>query len=292
MAALAGPQPPMAWCIRRVARGESLHSLASPRPLTPHPTPLQLYVKIKAGECDVQDAPDADRKRAAYMITCLNRLSARSSDWEPVALAALMQHRMGHMDAGDLVVLLQDLERLSWMWALCGVNARVRKQRTLKVRGPGAPGWRARLPTHPAARVPPATAGVNVRGKPVPDPTPRPLPGRARRSGANVAGIAVRRVRAPGMHHLHGPACLFGAIESGVSAAIVGDRKPIQAPLVVQQRPTASIRAWVCLLTGAARARAGRRSSCAGGGVIRPAVAPADPAHHQGDRAIPGADAG
>lgn len=52
---------------------------------------------------------------------------------EPLALATLMQQRLGRMDAAALIALLQELERLSWFWMLCKVPKAVRRKRIAQV---------------------------------------------------------------------------------------------------------------------------------------------------------------
>lgn len=57
--------------------------------------------------------------------TCLGRLSGKVPEWEPLALAALMQHRQGQLGTGQLLDLLRDLERCCWCWVLCSKSGDV-----------------------------------------------------------------------------------------------------------------------------------------------------------------------
>lgn len=54
-------------------------------------------------------------------------------EWEPLALAVLMQHRLGWLSTPALVELLRDLETRAWLWALCRTTKAKRSQQILQV---------------------------------------------------------------------------------------------------------------------------------------------------------------
>lgn len=82
--------------------------------------PMQLYVAMASESYELPRASPDEHRRAEYLLTCLNRLSTRVEELEAVGLAVLMQHQLGHLPAHALLEILQNLERLCWMWVLCG----------------------------------------------------------------------------------------------------------------------------------------------------------------------------
>ena len=93
----------------------------------------QLYVRMRADEYRPPGTSEADAKKLRYLITCLNRLTDRVPEWQPLALAALMQHQLGRLPTAALTLVLEDLERLCWVWVLTGTTKAARVKRRLQV---------------------------------------------------------------------------------------------------------------------------------------------------------------
>ena len=89
---------------------------------------------MKDSECELHGASEDENRRACYLLTRLNRLSARVPEWQPLVLATLMQHRLGHLGTAPLLALLLDAERLAWFWVLCGTSKTARMKRIQKAR--------------------------------------------------------------------------------------------------------------------------------------------------------------
>ena len=92
---------------------------------------------MQAGECKLRGGTEMDTRQANYLLACLGRLTGKVPEWQPVALAALMQNQLRHLGAVPLLALLRDLERLAWYWVLCKTGRPARTRRSLQVSGSG-----------------------------------------------------------------------------------------------------------------------------------------------------------
>ena len=91
------------------------------------------------GAVNLRGAPDADNRRCRELLAWLSWHTTKCGsklalpEWQPLALAALMQHKLGRLSASALLGLLVDLDKMVWMWALCSTTKPQRIKRTIQV---------------------------------------------------------------------------------------------------------------------------------------------------------------
>jgi len=96
-------------------------------------------MRLLDGEYSAPGASQRQQDQVCYLLTALNRLRPPKAlpEWEPLVLAALMQHHVGALSTPALLMLLEDVERLAWLWALPTadrVSKAARQKRVLQVR--------------------------------------------------------------------------------------------------------------------------------------------------------------